>query len=154
MLEEVATVTAYDSGWVTVEMELKSACNHCASSDNCGTSSVAKAFSIKKQQFSILSEQACEVGDLLKLALPESVIVKAAMLIYITPLIGLFTGALIGQTLGGSVNINPDYSAIVFAAIGSYLAWKVAKKKAVALEKASTPVITAYLGQGISLKRA
>ncbi len=154
MLEEVATVIAYDpKGWVTVEIELKSACNHCSSSDNCGTSTVAKAFSIKKQQFSLMAEQACEAGDLLKLALPESVILKAAMLVYITPLVGLFLGAIMGQGLAGLLDINTDHGAMMLAAIGSFMAWKAGKSKALTLEKASTPIITAYLGQGISLSR-
>lgn len=154
MLEEVATVTAYNpDGWVTVEIELKSACNHCSSSENCGTSTVAKAFSVKRQRFSLMSEKPCEVGDLLKLALPESVIIKAALLVYIVPLMGLFIGAAVGIWLGDLLNVNSDYSSMIFAAIGGLSAWFAGKQQATKLEKSSTPVITAYLGQAVSLHR-
>ncbi len=154
ILEEVATVTAYDpDGWVTVEIELKSACNHCSSSENCGTSTVAKAFSIKRQRFSLKSDKPCEKGDLLKLALPESVIVKAAMLVYIVPLVGLFIGAGVGLWLGDLLGVNSDYSSIIFAALGGVGAWLAGKHQASELEKSSTPVITAYLGQAVSLHR-
>ncbi len=155
MLEEVATVIAYDeTGWVTVEIELKSACNHCSNNENCGTSTVSKAFSIKRQQFSLKSDKACEVGDLLKLALPESVILKAALLVYIFPLIGLFIGALIGLWFSHLLLINPDYSSIVMGALGGIGAWLLGKRQASKLEAESTPVITAYLGQGVSLQRS
>ena len=80
MMEEIARVVDYQQGWVTVEVELKSACNHCASSENCGTSTIAKAFSVHTQRFSLPSERPCHSGDLLKIGLPESVIIKAGCL--------------------------------------------------------------------------
>jgi len=66
MMEEIARVVDYQLGWVTVEVELKSACNHCASSENCGTTTIAKAFSVHTQRFSLPSEKPYHSGDLLK----------------------------------------------------------------------------------------
>ncbi|BDA61569.1 MULTISPECIES: SoxR reducing system RseC family protein [Shewanella] len=154
MMEEVARVVACDNqGWLTVEVELKSTCKSCSSSESCGTSAVAQAFSAKTQQFSIQSERACEVGELLKLGLPESVILKAAALVYLTPLFGLFAGGLLGQFFASLLVINSDLCAIGFAALGALAAWFFGKRKAKQLEVDSQPVILAYLGTGISLDK-
>ncbi len=154
MMEEVARVVACDKqGWLTVEVELKSSCKSCSSNESCGTSAVAQAFSSKTQQFSIQSERVCEAGELLKLGLPESVILKAAALVYLTPLLGLFVGALLGQFIASLFELNSDPCAILFAAIGGVSAWLFGKKKAKQLEVDSQPVILAYLGAGISLQK-
>ncbi|MDL3986486.1 SoxR reducing system RseC family protein [Shewanella xiamenensis] len=154
MMEEVARVVACDNqGWLTVEVELKSTCKSCSSSESCGTSAVAQAFSAKTQQFSIQSERACEVGELLKLGLPESVILKAAALVYLTPLFGLFVGALLGQFFASLLVINSDLCSIAFAALGALAAWFFGKRKAKQLEVDSQPVILAYLGTVISLDK-
>jgi len=108
---------------------------------------------IQTQQFSIQSERACEVGELLKLGLPESVILKAAALVYLTPLFGLFAGALLGQFFASLLVINSDLCAIAFAALGALAAWFFGKRKAKQLEVDSQPVILAYLGTGISLDK-
>ncbi|MCG9962701.1 MAG: SoxR reducing system RseC family protein [Shewanella sp.] len=154
MMEEVARVVACDNqGWLTVEVELKSTCKSCSSSESCGTSAVAQAFSAKTQQFSIQTERTCEVGELLKLGLPESVLLKAAALVYLMPLLGLFCGALSGQFFAGLFQINADLSAIGFATLGAITAWLIGKRKAKQLEVDSQPVILAYLGAGISLDK-
>ncbi|WP_172589577.1 SoxR reducing system RseC family protein [Shewanella xiamenensis] len=154
MMEEVARVVACDNqGWLTVEVELKSTCKSCSSSESCGTSAVAQAFSAKTQQFSIQSDRPCEVGELLKLGLPESVILKAAALVYLMPLLGLFLGAILGQFCAGLFEINSDICAIVFASLGAIAAWLIGKRQAKQLEVHSQPVILAYLGAGISLDK-
>lgn len=115
MMEEVARVISCDNqGWLTVEVTLKSACKACNNSESCGTSAVAQAFSPKTQQFSIQSERCCEPGELLKLGLPESVILKAAALVYLLPLFGLFVGAILGQFVGNLIQFNSNLSAMFF----------------------------------------
>ncbi|MGL4712649.1 MAG: SoxR reducing system RseC family protein [Shewanella sp.] len=153
MMEEIARVVACDSqGWLTVEVELKSTCKSCSNSESCGTSAVAQAFSSKTQQFSIQSERSCDVGELLTLGLPQSVILKAAALIYLMPLLGLFIGAALGQLLGQLLGVNPNLGAMGFAAVGALLAWTFAKQQAKRLEVDAQPVILAYLGRSISLQ--
>lgn len=154
MMEEVArVVSSDDNGWLTVEVELKSTCKSCSSSDSCGTSAVAQAFSAKTQQFSIPSTRACEAGELLKLGLPESVILKAAALIYLLPLLGLFIGAAFGHFFSGLVEMDSNLCAMTFAAIGAVLAWTLGRYKAKQLETDAQPIILAYLGVGVSLQK-
>ena len=151
MMEEIARVVDYQDGWATVEVELKSACNHCASSDNCGTSTVAKAFSVKTQRFSLPADKPCREGDLLKVGLPESVIIKAAALVYLLPLLGLFVFALLGQLLASGLDLNTNAFAMIFGAFGAGLAWFIGKRFANQLEKDASPVVIAYLGQEVAI---
>ena len=152
MMEEIARVVSSDSqGWLTVEVELKSTCKSCSNSESCGTSAVAQAFSSKTQQFSIQSDRRCEAGEFLKLGLPESVILKAAALIYLMPLFGLFVGAALGQFLGQLLEFNPNLGAMGFAAVGALIAWSFGKQQAKRLEVDAQPVILAYLGRSINL---
>lgn len=86
----------------------------------------------------------------MKLGLPESVILKAAALVYLLPLLGLFVGAVLGQFIGNLIPFNPDLSAMVFAAFGTMLFWWFGKQRAKRLEVAAKPMILAYLGMGVS----
>ncbi|MCL1056928.1 SoxR reducing system RseC family protein [Shewanella gelidimarina] len=152
MMEEIAKVVANgNSGWVVVEVEMKSACNHCESGDSCGTSAVAKAFSSKVQRFSIQTERVLAKGERLKLGLPESVILKAALLVYMLPLMGFFIGAYSGNVLAAAVDVNQDLLSIIGALIGGVSAWAVGKKFAKALEERALPIIIKSLGTPIDI---
>ncbi|WP_394129860.1 SoxR reducing system RseC family protein [Shewanella maritima] len=147
MLEELASVVAYDNGWATVEVELKSACNHCQNSEQCGTSAVAKAFSVKTQQFSIATDRVCDVGDILKIALPESVVVKAAAIVYLSPLLGLMLAAFLGQSLGYALDIDANLAASILGLLGGFAGWLLGKRAAKKLESQATPIVVKYLGK-------
>lgn len=152
MMEEIARVVANgNSGWVVVEVELKSACNHCDSGDSCGTSAVSKAFSPKVQRFSLQTEQVFVKGERLKLGLPESVILKAAALVYMMPLSGLFIGAFIGNQLAVLVGTHPDLFSIIAALIGALGFWNIGKRAAKKLESDAQPVIIKSLGKPIEI---
>ncbi|NKF50948.1 SoxR reducing system RseC family protein [Shewanella sp. WXL01] len=154
MMEELAHVLAYQNGWAQVEVQIKSACNHCSNQDNCGTSTIAKAFSVKTQQFSIASKQPCQPGDMLKIALPESVVIKSAALVYLLPLFGLLGFGLLGQFLAQLAQFNPDVAAMLFGFAGGFISWLGAKRIAKRVEAHAQPVIVQYLGQRLSTPTA
>ena len=151
MMEEMAKVLECDgNGWVTVEVQVKNACNHCDNSESCGTSAVSKAFSPKVQHFSIPSEHRYEAGELLKLGLPESVILKAAALVYLLPLTGLFAGVALASILSALLNLTfNDLVLIPFALAGALVFWLVARRVARKMESDSQPVIISHLGHSI-----
>ncbi|CAM4008626.1 MULTISPECIES: SoxR reducing system RseC family protein [Shewanella] len=151
MMEETATVIRCPGdGWVTVEVKVKNACNHCDNNDTCGTSAVSKAFSPKVQRFSLPSDEQYEPGELLKLGLPESVILKAAAIVYLMPLAGLFIGAALGHFLADLSGLSSsDLLAIALGAGGAVSAWWLGRRWAKALETNSQPVILSRLGRAI-----
>ncbi|QFU21700.1 SoxR reducing system RseC family protein [Shewanella eurypsychrophilus] len=151
MMEEMAKVIhSDDKGWVTVEVKVKNSCSHCDNSDSCGTSAVASAFSAKVQTFSIQADQQYQPGQLLKLGLPESVILKAAALVYLLPLLGLFIGATLANILLEPFVVEvSDLHVIPLALFGAYIAWFYAKRIAKRMEASSQPVIISSLGQSL-----
>ncbi|QSX30821.1 SoxR reducing system RseC family protein [Shewanella cyperi] len=152
MMEELARVVAIEpEGWVQLEVELKSACGHCSASDNCGTSAVAKAFAPKHQRFSIHTDVTCQAGDMVRLGLPESVLLKAAALVYLLPLAGLLLGAVLGQSLGAFTSLGSDGTAIVLGLAGAAATWWLGKRLATRLESDSQPIILARLGPQLSV---
>jgi sigma-E factor negative regulatory protein RseC len=151
MMEEMAKVLESDGkGWVTVEVQVKNACNHCDNSESCGTSAVSKAFSPKVQRFSIPSDRQYQAGELLKLGLPESVLLKAAALVYLLPLLGLFFGVAVASFITSTFNLTSgDFVVIPFAIAGALLFWAKGKKMAKRMEDDTQPVIISHLGHSI-----
>ncbi|MEI6858642.1 MAG: SoxR reducing system RseC family protein [Shewanella sp.] len=151
MMEEMAKViNCDDKGWVTVEVKVKNACSHCDNSESCGTSAVASAFSPKVQVFSIPSKNNYQLGQLLRLGLPESVILKAAALIYILPLIGFFFGAGLAMFILSQFQKEvSELHVIPVAFVGAFLSWLYARSVAKKMEHSSQPVILSDLGQSL-----
>ncbi len=151
MMEEMAKVLECDgSGWVRVEVKVKNACNHCDNSESCGTSAISKAFSPKVQCFSIPSDRQYEPGELLKLGLPESVILKAAALVYLLPLVGLFSGVALASFVTSLLNFqSSDLVVIPLAILGALVFWVAARRIARRMEIDSQPVIISHLGHSI-----
>ncbi|WP_299794088.1 SoxR reducing system RseC family protein [uncultured Shewanella sp.] len=151
MMEEMAKVISCDTdGWVKVEVKVKNACNHCENTESCGTSAVSKAFSPKVQEFSIQSDITYQPGDLIKLGLPESVILKAAALVYLMPLLGLFSGAGLVSLISALLELSAgDLFVIPGALSGAFLFWRLARSKARQMEATSQPVILSHLGHSI-----
>ncbi|MCF1427172.1 MAG: SoxR reducing system RseC family protein [Shewanella sp.] len=151
MMEQQARVLSQTyADWVQVEVEMKSACNHCDNSEQCGTASVAKAFSVKEQRFSVPADRQYEPGDLLKLGLPESVVLKSAALVYLPPLFGLLGGGLTGQWLASLNGWSTNSLAMFGGFFGALLCWCLGKRAARQLEAEAQPVILAYLGKELA----
>lgn len=150
MMEQIAKVVSYTpEGKLLVEVEIASACNHCASDKQCGTSAVAKAFPKKTQQLIIPTDNTDYLtGDMLKLGLSESIFLKATALIYLFPLVGLLLGALIGQMLQTQLLLAAgEWVNILFACLGAITSWFIGKQLVKKLEQQSTPIILKHLGR-------
>ncbi|MGB0893657.1 MAG: SoxR reducing system RseC family protein [Parashewanella sp.] len=154
MIKETARVIGVEKqGWISVEVEVKSACHSCHQQESCGSSAVSKAFKPKSQQFSMQTELALNTGDKVVIGLPESVILKAAALVYLLPLFGFFLFALLGSSLFSSTTLpsqSTDLIAIFFGAAGGILAWYMGKSLAKLIEKDAQPVVINKLANEIN----
>ncbi|TKB55307.1 SoxR reducing system RseC family protein [Ferrimonas aestuarii] len=100
MITALGRVEAWQDGWVTVSWRAQSACGHCEQSESCGTSAVAKAVEVKRQQLILPYETPLVPGAQVHLSIPEQQLVTAAALVYLLPLLGLLLGVGLGSVVG------------------------------------------------------
>jgi sigma-E factor negative regulatory protein RseC len=101
MMEEIGIISAVEmrnnQQYIRVETQIKTTCGGCQANDDCGTGVVAKAFSPKKEQLYLLCESAVNVGQGVKLGIPEDRLLSASALVYLLPLVAMLCAALLAQ---------------------------------------------------------
>lgn len=91
MLEESAIVVKIDNGQVWVVGTQNNACAGCAQKAGC--SSAALATILKKKPIPVDNELVLHTGDTVVVAIEEGDLLRAAFSLYLLPLIALFAGA-------------------------------------------------------------
>jgi sigma-E factor negative regulatory protein RseC len=100
MLEETGVVTAVDGEFAWVETQPKSACGHCTVSNGCGTSVLAKWYSPKKNQVRVVNHLNLQPGAAAVLGVADDVLIKAAFIAYMLPLLAMISFAIVGSVSG------------------------------------------------------
>jgi sigma-E factor negative regulatory protein RseC len=100
MLEETGVVTAVDGEFAWVETQPKSACGHCTVSNGCGTSVLAKWYSPKKNQVRVVNHLNLQPGAAAVLGVANDVLIKAAFIAYMLPLLAMISFAIVGSVSG------------------------------------------------------
>lgn len=103
MIEELGKVVAIEASAegqvIVVETEIKTTCNACQVQSSCGTSAIAKALNPKKQALRFAHQGQVELGQSIKIGIPEERLLSASALVYLLPLVGLIGGAMLAQWL-------------------------------------------------------
>ncbi len=104
MLREQGRVVAVEQEAVWVETIRSSVCGRCAAKAGCGQGMLGRASSgkglIRVQSSTELAATECAIDDYVDIELPESVILRGSLLVYLLPL-GLATAlAVAGDSLG------------------------------------------------------
>lgn len=97
MIEELAVVVKIENYRVWVEGGQSSACGGCLQKASCTTNALGSV--LKKKSVWVDSEIELKIGDQVMLAIDEAVLLQASLLLYLLPLIALFTGAGIADWL-------------------------------------------------------
>lgn len=100
MLEQEALVVRHSLQQIWVETQIRSSCSHCSSSSNCGTSVLAKLFSVKRNQLCLDNSLGAKTGEKVIVGMPDSLLIRAAMWAYILPLVSMLSATLIGSAAG------------------------------------------------------
>jgi sigma-E factor negative regulatory protein RseC len=129
MIKEQAQVTAITQDSVTVESIVKSTCSGCQQLESCGSGQIAKAFPQKKTTYTVTSELPVKVGDRVTIGLSEKLLLSAAWQVYMWPLIGLFIGSFLGQSILEANLISHELWALPIAIFGGYLGYFLAKRQ-------------------------
>ncbi len=113
MIKEWATVVSWQNGIALVSCDVKASCNSCASRAGCGSRVLNKLGPQTSHTISVPSEQPLMAGQKVELGIAEGSLLSSAMLVYLSPLVGLFVMGGIFQMLFGT-----DVAALCGAVLG------------------------------------
>lgn len=97
MIEELAKVVKIENHQVWVESGQNNACGGCLQKASCTTNALGNI--LKKKSVPVDSNIQLKTGDEVMVAIDESLLLRASLLLYLLPLIALFTGAGIADWL-------------------------------------------------------
>ena len=99
MITEKAVVTACSDGRAEVSLLRASACGGCEMSQGCGTGAVGRLLGKRSRPLVIETGQDLKPGDQLLLGLSETALVKASLIVYGLPLLGMIGAGLLAALL-------------------------------------------------------
>lgn len=127
MLEESAIVVKIENGLVWVVGTQNNACAGCAQKTSC--SSTALSTVLKKKPVPVDNELSLKTGDNVIVAIDESVLLRATFSLYLLPLIALFIGAGIADSLVSDTTPYADLwiagSAFISLALAFWIIQKI-----------------------------
>jgi len=119
MLVESGEVVAVDADAVWVETLRRSTCGSCAAQKGCGHGLLNRLGSGRRHYIRALPgnirPEQCRVGDVVEIALPESVILRGSLLVYLLPLLAMLAGAATAAALWPDLH---DFGALAGATAG------------------------------------
>lgn len=133
MMREWATVVSWQNGVATLHSEMKTSCSSCSARKGCGSHMLNKLGPKNAHVMKIASVEPLMPGQRIELGIEEKSLLSSALLVYMTPLLGLFIVAGLFQTL-----FHSDLAAAAGALLGGIGGFIVAKG------------ISGYLGKSAS----
>ena len=91
MIEELAVVVKIENHQVWVESGQSSGCGGCQQKASCTTNAIGSV--LKKKSVPVDCDIQLKTGDEVVVAIDENLLLRASLLLYLMPLIALFTGA-------------------------------------------------------------
>ena len=91
MIEELAVVVKIENHQVWVEGGQNSACGGCLQKASCTANAIGSV--LKKKSVPVDSDIQLKTGDQVMVAIDENLLLRASLLLYLVPLIALFSGA-------------------------------------------------------------
>ena len=104
MIEETALVSQVDGSRVWIEVDRRSACAACASADGCGQKRINDWFPSKRVTVEVDNPKNLIVspGQTVTVGLEEGALVKASLILYLLPLLGLIVSPILISIFGFS----------------------------------------------------
>jgi len=99
MMREWATVVSWQNGVATLHSEIKTSCSSCSARKGCGSHMLNKLGPKNAHVMKIASAEPLIPGQRIELGIAESSLLSSALLVYMTPLVGLFILAGVFQML-------------------------------------------------------
>jgi sigma-E factor negative regulatory protein RseC len=119
MLTETGRVVALEPDSVWVETIRQSTCGSCAAQKGCGHGLINKVSDGSRSYVRVLPGKLtptdCEINDQVRISIPEEVILRGSMIVYIIPIAAMLAGAASAVAL---IDGNEDALAAMGAVAG------------------------------------
>ncbi|QPR27990.1 SoxR-reducing system protein RseC [Edwardsiella hoshinae] len=125
MMREWATVIRWQHGEALLQCEAHAGCNGCRARQGCGTAALAELGPQTRHQLRLAVSQPLQVGQRVEIGLREASVLRSALVVYLTPLVGLLGGAVMGQLWLGS-----DGASALAALLGAVAGFVLARRQA------------------------
>jgi sigma-E factor negative regulatory protein RseC len=99
MIEETGVVVAVAGDSAEVETRRQGACGSCSANGACGTSLLARYLGRKPLLLRARNLAGAAPGDLVVVGVPEDGLMRASLVAYLVPLLGLIAGGIAGPVL-------------------------------------------------------
>ncbi|HLP97318.1 MAG TPA: SoxR reducing system RseC family protein [Sideroxyarcus sp.] len=117
MLEMRAIVIQVQGDEASVQA-LSNGCGQCNGAGGCGSGTLSKLFcGSQPRHFNVHNEVHAKVGDEVQVSLPDGVLLRSAVRMYVLPLALLMAGGALGVTVAGETALRDAY-AVVGAVLG------------------------------------
>ncbi|HKS33473.1 MAG TPA: SoxR-reducing system protein RseC [Enterobacteriaceae bacterium] len=138
MIKEWATVVSWDNGQALVSCDVQSSCSSCASRSGCGTRVLNKLGPQTQHTLSVPSQAPLVAGQKVELGIAEGSLLGSAVLVYMSPLAGLFIMGGLFQTL--FISDLAAFCGGILGGVGGFLLARGASRR-LAEKEAWQPVI-------------
>jgi sigma-E factor negative regulatory protein RseC len=152
MAEEQGLVTSIrEDGWAKLVTERKDACGDCGASHCCVSLGSGSEMVIKA-----LNSAGAKVGDLVSVSLSPRTVVKGAAILYLIPLAGLMSGALLGASLNQRLPISETGAVAALGFVGLLLGFITTAlvSRWMSAHNRFTPVITRIVRPGVQASQS
>ncbi|WPL17224.1 Sigma-E factor regulatory protein RseC [Thiorhodovibrio winogradskyi] len=99
MIEELAVVIAADDGFAEVEPQRRATCDHCGVKGACGTSLIDRFLGRRPVRLRVVNAMGARAGERVTIGVADAVLLRAALVAYLVPLLGLLLGAALALEL-------------------------------------------------------
>lgn len=147
MIKEWATVVSWQDGEALVSCDVKASCSSCASRAGCGSRILNKLGPQTTHTIVVPSDEPLVPGQKVELGIAEGSLLGSAMLVYLSPLAGLFLIASLFQMMFGS-----DLAALsgaVLGGVGGFLIARGFSRKLAAREAWQPVILNVALAPGL-----
>lgn len=146
MLEMRAIVIQVEGGDASVQPMSTGGCGHCDSEGGCGSGTLTKLFcSNKPRHFKVRNDARAKVGDEVQVSLPDGVLLRGALKMYVLPLILLLVGGIAGVGLAGEA-AGRDAYAVAGAVVGLLLGFILARLSPGVGQAVASSIVTSRSG--------
>jgi sigma-E factor negative regulatory protein RseC len=131
MITEKGIVTQANSHTAWIKTIRSAACESCSSKDSCGTSHHGS----QEMTVTVKNTLGVEKGDSVVIGIESKPMIYLSFLLYVFPIILLVIGAVIGDSLAPSLEMNRSLLSMVIGFSGFAIAFFIVRKKQAAMSK-------------------